>query len=568
MASCLAFVVGGCASATTNSASNASSSAATLNASVNPKGLAATVYFEWGTTISYGNTTSTQSLAAGSSPQAVSAQVTGLLPGTTYHYRVVASDTQGTTYGDDLTFTTSPGIVCSQTMNGPGTVAPGTVIAPYLRVIKSQYQNGSCGAIFVATRAADGTLWGTDNNNNVWKSTDDMATWQLVYTASGYDQVENVLTLSTGTVLIVVRDSNGIRHILRSTDSNATSFSAATSLDIPANGYLLGSQSWVETGGAIYVGDTGDASGGPTLWKSTDDGRSFFVAQSFPTEREVHSVEADPYAPGRIWVLLDQENNVNLAKVGYSDDGGQTFTYITTGAYPQSRVVGLMFAPDAVYWGTDSPDVPSELWRWDRSSGNLTRLLSGLNVPFYSGVSYQGMQVQFSGVEPQSEGYIGDEYIHVLTSNGGSSWSATKTPFMRTPGDPSNNTVMTGITVPDAQGRFWVSWWNINGTYARRSNIEFQLDSTATLPGPTASFTAPGSVGTNTPVNFDGSSSSSPAGGLSFAWTFGDGGSATGVTTSHTYASPGNYNAELQVTDANGNSNETQRPITVVSGTG
>jgi glucose/arabinose dehydrogenase/PKD repeat protein len=54
-------------------------------------------------------------------------------------------------------------------------------------------------------------------------------------------------------------------------------------------------------------------------------------------------------------------------------------------------------------------------------------------------------------------------------------------------------------------------------------------------------------------VNFDGGGSSDPDGdALTYAWSFGDGGSGVGETVSHTYTAVGTYTATLVVTDANG----------------
>ena len=51
-------------------------------------------------------------------------------------------------------------------------------------------------------------------------------------------------------------------------------------------------------------------------------------------------------------------------------------------------------------------------------------------------------------------------------------------------------------------------------------------------------------------VNFDSAGSSDPDGSIaSYAWAFGDGGTGTGATTSHTYQNPGSYTAVLTVTD-------------------
>ena len=94
--------------ASTDAASSITSSAATLNGTVNANNDSATVTFEHGLDTSYGKTvTATQSPVTGTSAAAVSKAITGLTPNTTYHFRVVASNTAGPTNGSDLTFTTS-----------------------------------------------------------------------------------------------------------------------------------------------------------------------------------------------------------------------------------------------------------------------------------------------------------------------------------------------------------------------------------------------------------------------------------------------------------------------------
>lgn len=93
--------------ATTNAASPVGTTTATLNGTVNANGASTTVTFEYGTDTSYGTTvTAAQSPVTGSTDTAVSRAITGLTNGVTYHYRVVATNTGGTTYGADITFTT------------------------------------------------------------------------------------------------------------------------------------------------------------------------------------------------------------------------------------------------------------------------------------------------------------------------------------------------------------------------------------------------------------------------------------------------------------------------------
>jgi hypothetical protein len=91
----------------TNPATNITTHTATLNGSVNPHGLTSTVYFQYGTTTSYGQTSASQSIT-GNAYQNVSANISGLLALTTYHFRVVGTNNSGTTYGGDKTFTTQP----------------------------------------------------------------------------------------------------------------------------------------------------------------------------------------------------------------------------------------------------------------------------------------------------------------------------------------------------------------------------------------------------------------------------------------------------------------------------
>ena len=78
---------------------------------MNPGGQATTWYVEYGTSTSYGTKTANVSAGSGTANTAVSASLTGLTAGTTYHYRVVATNSSGTAHGADGIFTTSAGPV-------------------------------------------------------------------------------------------------------------------------------------------------------------------------------------------------------------------------------------------------------------------------------------------------------------------------------------------------------------------------------------------------------------------------------------------------------------------------
>jgi outer membrane protein assembly factor BamB len=90
---------------TTNPATNVASSSATLNGSLDPHGLTTTVHFQYGTTTNYGFTSAVQT-QSGNTFRNVSANITGLTANTTYHFRIVATNSAGTTFGGDRTFIT------------------------------------------------------------------------------------------------------------------------------------------------------------------------------------------------------------------------------------------------------------------------------------------------------------------------------------------------------------------------------------------------------------------------------------------------------------------------------
>jgi hypothetical protein len=90
---------------TTNPATNVTTSSATLNGSLDPHGLTTTVYFQYGTTTSYGHTTAMQS-QAGNTYRNIASNISGLTTHTTYHFRIVATNSGGTRMGSDRTFTT------------------------------------------------------------------------------------------------------------------------------------------------------------------------------------------------------------------------------------------------------------------------------------------------------------------------------------------------------------------------------------------------------------------------------------------------------------------------------
>ncbi len=90
----------------TGAATLLTTTGATLNGTVDPQGSVTNASFQYGTTTAYGLTASVATPLSGSTAQSVSASISGLVPGTVYHYRVVGSSAGGTIDGADRTLLT------------------------------------------------------------------------------------------------------------------------------------------------------------------------------------------------------------------------------------------------------------------------------------------------------------------------------------------------------------------------------------------------------------------------------------------------------------------------------
>ncbi|MGA8364186.1 MAG: plastocyanin/azurin family copper-binding protein [Solirubrobacteraceae bacterium] len=126
--------------ATTGAASAIGETGATLSGTVNPGGQASTYSFVYGLTSEYGLSTPELPAGADRSAHAVSAPLTGLAPGTVYHYELIADNVSGPASGVDRTFTTTspPSPPSTETppsqtpVSGPSGITNTPVVTPTL----------------------------------------------------------------------------------------------------------------------------------------------------------------------------------------------------------------------------------------------------------------------------------------------------------------------------------------------------------------------------------------------------------------------------------------------------
>src|SRR5204863_573911 len=91
----------------TGAATGLTSSGATLTGNVDSRGHSTTWYFQYGAAAAYGQQTPARSQSSSSGAHAVSEGIGGLTAGTSYHFRIVATSSAGTSCGADTVLTTS-----------------------------------------------------------------------------------------------------------------------------------------------------------------------------------------------------------------------------------------------------------------------------------------------------------------------------------------------------------------------------------------------------------------------------------------------------------------------------
>src|SRR6202035_2264913 len=142
---------------------------ATLNATVNPDGLATSYFFEWGTGGSYGQKTAELPVGDDHTSHAVSAALSGLAAGETYNFRIVAKNSSGspvtgvaqsfTTVSTPATPPVTPTTPVTTTSTqpsggapqvavpGPGGPVPPPGVAPTLALASAQHGGSVHGSV-------------------------------------------------------------------------------------------------------------------------------------------------------------------------------------------------------------------------------------------------------------------------------------------------------------------------------------------------------------------------------------------------------------------------------------
>jgi PKD repeat protein len=245
---------------------------------------------------------------------------------------------------------------------------------------------------------------------------------------------------------------------------------------------------------------------------------------------------------------------------GATDTATATYTVTTRRApdAPDDVVQGLTYE---YYEGTYTslPDFETESPVRTGSADTFDISLRDRDENFafrYTGyveVSEGGEYTFYTDSDDGSELYIGDQRV---VENGGLHAATEESGTIELqPGRHAINVTFfehTGEEVLDVR-------WSGPGIDGEQSIPDSRLYRNAT---PTADFTTDCEART---CSFDGSLSTAPSGSISsYDWSFGDGESGTGETTTHTFDSAGSYDVTLTVMTDSGETATTERTVTAV----
>ncbi len=331
----------GAPKATTEAASGVKASQATLNGTVNPEGASTSYYFEYDESSYEGGAThgakvpaSPKSAGSGTSNVAVNEALSGLEPGGTYHFRIVAENEFDTTYGEDESFTTAIDPRFNFAFGQAGS-ANGQLSSP----------NG------VATDSS-GNVWVADTENNRIEKFNEKGEFLAAYGKEGvgngeFKSPKGIAIDSAGNVWVVDSGNNRVQK-LNSKGEYVSKFgkegNGTGEFKSPAGIAVTGS------GPTIYVADTGNdrvqklnSSG---TWQAT-------IGKSGAGNGELKSPQGVALLGSGVWVADTANNRIQKFNVS-------TLAYVSkfegTGA-------NQLKSPTAI-----APDFQEKLWVVD--SGN------------------------------------------------------------------------------------------------------------------------------------------------------------------------------------------------------
>jgi len=133
----------------TGSASMITCKTAMFNGTVHPNGLPTTAYFEYGPTHVYGMKTDPMNAGDAGNPVSINVGIDGLESETQYHFRLVAQNSEGTTFGNDQMFSTDVPILIVEDFQTIEIPSGQSIVTPF------NIRNQGCGPLIYDLSVSD-----------------------------------------------------------------------------------------------------------------------------------------------------------------------------------------------------------------------------------------------------------------------------------------------------------------------------------------------------------------------------------------------------------------------------
>jgi PKD repeat protein len=308
----------------------------------------------------------------------------------------------------------------------------------------------------------------------------------------------------------------------------------------------------------VYVGG-GPSSSGGTLTMRSFDGTTAGSSSSSSTSATFADFRGAFMVDGNL-IYADTDGDLHSAPF----DGTTLGTSTTLDPYDDPAWDDVQTGSGQTYQGSKSP--------FNSEISSVTGLTYANGYLFYTLAGHSGLYYRY--FEPESgivgateftasssvsfysvEGmFVSGSTLYWANSLTGALDKAAFSP----PNATSGNAVGASVTGASSVANATVDW---------RGRALFLAQSKGGTTGgtPKASFTATCTAGA---CSFNGTGSTDTGGTITgYAWTFGDGGTGSGVTVGHTYAASGTYTVALTVTDNTGATSTTQGSVSVTVGT-
>ena len=527
-----------------------SSHGATIAGGIYRNGRDTSWWIEYGASTAYGNQTASTDIGSGTSPVAVTGYLSGLAPSTTYHYRLVAQNTLGTTYGYDYALTTA---AASPTDPTASFTASPTLDAP------------NAWASFDASGSTDpeGTI--TDYS------------WNF-----GDGATADTATTPTVSHSYATRGSYNVTLTITNNDGQTDTTTQTVRVDDPPSAALTPSATLTIPGSAVSFDGTASAPGaGGTI---TDYSWNFGDGTTIDTG--ITATASHTYtAPGVYTVKLTTSDDL-----GVSDKAAEVITVDQPAAAFTTPPAALAPGDPASFDATGSTDPEGTITDYSWNFGDGTTDDTG-TTPTASHTYTTRDHYNVTLTVTNSNGQTASS-TETVTVDDRPTAALTPSTSLATPG--SAVSFDGTASAPGAGGAITDYSWNFGDASTQDTGTTPTTNHTYTTPGvytarltatddlgvsdtattvitvdqPTATFTSDPNVPTpEAPASFDTSGSTDPEGTITdYSWDFGDGTTIdTGITAtaSHTYTTRGNYDVTVTITNSNGQTATSSETVTI-----